>query len=69
MVLPQLDAAEEWQTWDYQIILDQLSQIYDNLNKFQEAENKLHNLRQSNESISAYIAKFKQLLYAAWGQD
>ena len=69
MVLPQLDAAEEQQTQDYQIILDQLSQIYDNPNKFQEAEDKLHNLRQSNESISAYIAKFEQLLYTAQGQD
>ena len=59
MVLPQLDAAEERQVWDYQTILGQLSRIYHNPNKLQEAEDKLHNLRQGNESISAYIAKFE----------
>ena len=69
MVLPQLDDAEERQVWNYQTILDQLSRIYDNPNKFQEAEDKLHNLKQGNESISAYIAKFERLLYAARGQD
>ena len=69
MVLPQLDAAEERQVWDYQTILGQLSRIYDNPNKLQEAEDRLHHLKQGNESISAYIAKFERLLYAARGQD
>lgn len=69
MVLPQLDNAEEKGVWDYNTILAQLKQIYDNPNKIQEAEDRLHNPRQGNESISVYIAKFERLLYAARGQD
>ena len=69
MMLPQLGNAEEQGVWDYNTILAQLVRIYDNPNKIQEAEDRLHNLKQGNESISVYIAKFEQLLYAARGQD
>jgi hypothetical protein len=41
MVLPQLSQAEESQSWSYMTILDQLSRVYDNPNKVQEAEDKL----------------------------
>lgn len=69
MVLPQLGQAEESQSWDYTTILDQLSRVYDNPNKVQEAEDKLFTLKQGTDSISVYIAKFERILYEARGQD
>jgi hypothetical protein len=69
MVLPQLSYAEHTQSWDYHTILDQLSRVYDNPNKQSEAEDKLHSLRQGNDSLSAYIAKFERTLYEANGQS
>jgi hypothetical protein len=69
MVLPQLSYAEHAQSWDYNTILDQLSRVYDNPNKQSEAEDKLHALRQGNDSLPAYIAKFERTLYEANGQS
>jgi len=69
MVLPQLSHAESTQEWDYNSILDQLSRVYDNPNKQQEAEDKLYGLRQGNDSLPAYIAKFERTLYEAGGQS
>jgi hypothetical protein len=69
MVLPQLSYAKHTQSWDYQTILDQLSRVYDNPNKQSEAEDKLHALRQGNNSLPAYIAKFERTLYEANGQS
>jgi hypothetical protein len=69
MVLPQLSQAEESQSWNYITILDQLSRVYDNPNKVQEAEDKLLSLKQGNESLHAYIAKFERILYEARGQN
>lgn len=69
MVLPQLSQAEESQSWNYMTILDQLSRVYDNPNKVQEAEDKLLSLKQGNESLHAYIAKFERILYEARGQN
>jgi len=69
MVLPQLGQAEDSQLWDYLTILDQLSRVYDNPNKVQEAEDKLFTLKQSTDSISGYVAKFERILYEARGQD
>ena len=69
MVLPQLGQAEESQSWNYQTILDQLSRVYDNPNKVQEAEDKLFLLKQGTESLPAYVAKFERILYEAWGQN
>ena len=69
-VLPQLATAEEAQYWSHQTILDQLAQALDNLNKTQEAMDRLHRIEQSSgESIPNYIAKFERLLYEAKGHN
>ena len=69
MVLLQLSYTEYTQSWDYNTILDQLLRVYDNPNKQSEAEDKLHTLRQGNDSLPAYIAKFERTLYEANGQS
>ncbi|SRR6266487_1860073 len=69
MVLPQLSHAESAQQWDYNSILDQLTRVYDNPNKQQEAEDRLYALKQGNDSLPAYIAKFERTLYEADGQS
>jgi hypothetical protein len=51
------------------MILDQLSRVYDNPNKQQEAEDKLYTLKQGNDSLPVYIAKFERTLYEAGGQS
>jgi hypothetical protein len=67
MVLPQLSQAELAQLWDYNIILNQLARVYNNPNKQLEAEDKLYTLKQGNNSLPIYIAKFKHTLYKAGG--
>jgi hypothetical protein len=69
MVLPQLSQAERDNDWSYQRILDQLSRVYDNPNKVQEAEDKLLGLKQGSDALPAYVARFERLLYEARGQD
>ncbi len=69
MVLPQLSHAESTQEWDYNTILDQLARVYDNPNKQSEAEDKLYSLRQGNDPLPVYIAKFERTLYEAGGQS
>jgi hypothetical protein len=69
MVLPQLSQAEDDQIWSYLSILDQLSRVYSNPNKVQEAEDKLYSLKQGTDSLHAFIAKFERILYEARGQD
>ena len=69
IVLPQLGQAEESETWDYNTILDQLSRVYNNPNKVQEAEDKLLSLRQGTDSIPVYVSKFERVLYKARGQN
>jgi hypothetical protein len=69
MVLPQLGQAEASNVWDYTTILDQLTRVYDNPNKVQEAEDKLLSLKQGTDSIPAYVAKFERVLYEASGQN
>jgi hypothetical protein len=68
MVLPQLSQADET-SHNYNTILDQLTCVYDNLNKVQEAEDKLYALKQGTDSLHAYMAKFEHILYEACGQD
>jgi len=46
-----------------------LTRVYNNLNKVQEAEDKLLSLKQGTNSILAYIAKFERVLYKASGQN
>ncbi len=43
--------------------------MYNNLNKVQEAEDKLLSLRQGTDSIPVYISKFERVLYKAHGQN
>jgi hypothetical protein len=68
MVLPQLSQADET-SHDYNTILDQLTSVYNNPNKVQEAEDKLYALKQGTDSLHAYMAKFEHILYEARGQD
>ena len=69
MVLPQLSQAEALNVWDYTTILNQLTRVYDNPNKVQEAEDKLLSLKQGTDSVPAYVAKFERVLYEASGQN
>jgi hypothetical protein len=69
MVLPQLAHAKQSGTHDYNTILDQLTRVYDNPNKVQEAEDRLLSLKQDTDPLAAYIAKFERNLYEANGQD
>jgi hypothetical protein len=68
MVLPQLSEAQRAGIWDYNSILKQLSRVYDNPNKVQEAEDRLLSLKQGTDSIPAFIAKFERVLFEARGQ-
>ena len=68
-VLPQLAVAEASQSWDFETILSQLSRIYDNPNKTQEAGKKLLALKQGTDSIPYYIGKFETKLYEAAAQN
>ncbi|KIM93419.1 hypothetical protein OIDMADRAFT_61569 [Oidiodendron maius Zn] len=69
IVLPQLAQAEESELWDYNTILAQLSWVYDNPNKAQEAKDKLLALYQDTDSIPVYISKFEHALYKVYRQD
>lgn len=68
-VLPQLAVAEASQSWDSETILSQLTRIYDNPNKTQEAGRKLLALKQGTDSIPYYIGKFETKLYEAAAQN
>jgi hypothetical protein len=72
MVLPQLQQLDETtaeDAYDYHAILDQLSRVYSNPNKVEEAENKLYKLQQGTDSLTAYVNRFERLLYEAKGSD
>lgn len=69
MVLPQLSQAEDSNSWNYMTILDQLTRVYDNPNKVQEAEDRLHSVKQGTDSLASYVAKFERVLYEARGQN
>jgi len=69
MVLPQLSHAETQKSWDYQTILDQLERVNDNPNAVQEAEDALQTIKQGDQPLPGYIAKFERLLYEAKGQS
>ena len=51
------------------MILDQLTWVYNNPNKQQEAEDKLYALHQGNNSLPVYIIKFERTLYKTGGQS
>jgi DNA-binding helix-hairpin-helix protein with protein kinase domain len=65
MVLPQLSQAEAADVWDYYTILDQIAWVYNNPNKVREAEDRLLLIKQGDDSLQSYIAKFERLLYEA----
>ena len=65
MVLPQLSAAQASGQWDYQTIIDQLTRVYDNPNKVQDAEERMMAIRQGEDSLSQYLAKFERVRYEA----
>ena len=67
MILPQLSYAKTSHVYNYKSILSQLLRVYNNPNKVQEAEDKLHHLRQGTDSLSTYMAKFERVLYEAQG--
>ncbi|KAF7906923.1 hypothetical protein EAE99_002322 [Botrytis elliptica] len=69
MVLPQLSSLDQNVPLDHTTILDQLTRVYNNPNKVQEAEDRLFNLKQGTDSLHAYIAKFERTLYEAKGQN
>ncbi len=60
--------AEEQKSWDYYIILEQLERVNDNPNAVQEAEDALQTIKQGDQPLPGYIAKFKRLLYKVKGQ-
>jgi hypothetical protein len=64
-ILPQLNTA----TYDYNTILDQLSCVYNNPNKIQEAEDRLTTIKQGTDSLYTYIAHFERTLYEAHSQQ
>ena len=61
-ILPLCQEAEDSDNWDYKQILGYLARIYDNLNKVQEAEDRLGNIFQGSNSLSVYVSKFERLL-------
>jgi hypothetical protein len=73
MVLPQLLQAETNEEWDYQNILDQLERVYDNPTKRDTAASRLQGLRQGNDALPVFLAKFERLLHEAnansWPDD
>jgi len=68
-VLPQLSYAEKQKSWDYNTILEQLERVNDNPNAVQEAEDALQAIKQGDQPLPSYIARFERLLYEAEGQD
>ena len=69
MVLPQLSYAEKQKSWDYKTILEQLERVNDNPNAVQEAKDALQAIKQGDQPLPSYIARFERLLYEAEGQD
>jgi hypothetical protein len=69
MVLPQLSQAENTSSWDYTTILAQLTCMYDNPNKVQEAEDRLYSIKQGTNLLASYVAKFERVLYKACRQN
>ena len=68
-ILPLCQEAEDSDNWDYKQILGHLARIYDNLNKVQEAEDRLGNISQGSDSLSIYVSKFERLLWEAKSND
>lgn len=65
MVLPHLTAAQSSDHWDYRAIVEQLTRVYDNPRKVQEAEERFMAIRQGDDSLYQYLAKFERVRYEA----
>ncbi|EKD18242.1 hypothetical protein MBM_03235 [Drepanopeziza brunnea f. sp. 'multigermtubi' MB_m1] len=73
-VLPDPDkfngTVQRWDTWlplikAKLLVDDQLVLAYDNLNKIQEAEDKLLACKQGTDALYIYVLRFERLLHAA----
>ena len=69
LALPLLDTAESTQAWDHEAIFSLLERVHHNPYAQQEARDKLTHIRQGEEGLSAYIARFERLLYEAGAKD
>jgi hypothetical protein len=69
LALSLLDTAESTQAWDHEAIFNLLERVHHNPYAQQEARDKLTHLRQAEEGLSAYIARFERLLYEAGAKD
>ncbi len=69
LALPLLDTAESTQAWDHETIFSLLERVHHNPYVQQEARDKLTHIRQGEEGLSAYIARFERLLYEAGAKD
>src|SRR6266480_6039070 len=69
LALPLLDTAESTQAWDHEAIFTLLERVHHNPYVQQEARDKLTHIRQGEECLSAYIARFERLLYEAGAKD
>ena len=69
LALSLLDTAESTQAWDHEAIFTLLERVHHNPYAQQEARDKLTYLRQGEEGLSAYIARFERLLYEAGAKD
>ena len=69
LALPLLDTAESTQAWDHEAIFSLLERVHHNPYVQQEARDKLTHIRQGEEGLSAYIARFERLLYEAGAKD
>ena len=69
LALPLLDSAESTQAWDHEAIFTLLERVHHNPYAQQEARDKLIHIRQGEEGLSAYIARFERLLYEAGAKD
>lgn len=65
LVTPQLTVAEATQEYDPAALLTQLARIYDDPNKTRDAEDKLQAIKQGEDPLPTYLAKFERLLYKA----
>ncbi|RHZ43488.1 uncharacterized protein CDV56_100206, partial [Aspergillus thermomutatus] len=54
--------------YDFHTILEHLEWVYTNSNKIHEAEDRLLGLKQGDDDLPAFIAKFGRVLYEARGQ-
>ena len=69
LALPLLDTAESTQVYDHEAIFSLLERVHHNPYVQQEARDKLTHIRQGEEGLSAYIARFERLLYEAGAKD